>query len=64
MEYNVCGTEKYIRGALGILIILAGLYYGSWWGAVGLIPLLTAIAGYCPLNRMIQHSSCPLRTTP
>ncbi len=64
MEYNVCGTERYIRGALGVIIILAGLYFQSWWGAVGLIPLITAIAGYCPLNRIMHHSSCPVVTSP
>jgi hypothetical protein len=64
MESNVCGAEKYIRGALGVIIILAGLYFQSWWGAVGLIPLITAFAGYCPLNRLLRHSSCPVPSTP
>lgn len=64
MEHNVCGKEKAIRAVLGIVILLAGLYYGSWWGAIGLIPLLTAIVGYCPVNRVLKFSSCPMRTSP
>lgn len=64
MERNVCGKERIIRAILGILILTVGIYYASWWGAVGLIPLLTAITGYCPLNQAIHHSSCPVRTAP
>jgi len=26
--------------SIGILIILAGLYYDSWWGLMGLFPLI------------------------
>jgi len=64
MVHNVCGTEKIIRAVLGIVIILAGIFYGSWWGAIGLIPLLTAVIGYCPLSHAFHFSSCPMRTSP
>lgn len=64
MNHNVCGKEKIIRALLGVVIILAGLYYGSWWGAIGLIPLGTSLVGYCPLNQVFRHTSCPVRTSP
>jgi hypothetical protein len=63
MEKNVCGKEKIARALLGILIILAGFYYGSWWGAIGLIPLLTAVIGYCPVTRMLRYSSCQVNAS-
>jgi len=64
MVTNVCGMEKIIRAVLGTIIVLAGLYYSSWWGAIGLIPLLTAAVGYCPINQVFSFSSCSLRTSP
>jgi hypothetical protein len=48
MEQNMGGADKVIRFAVGLAIIGAGAYYGSWWGAVGLIPILTAVTGVCP----------------
>lgn len=63
MEYNVCGKEKIVRAVVGIVIMLVGFYYGSWWGAIGLIPLLTALIGYCPVNHALHFSSCSMRTS-
>lgn len=49
MKSNIGGTDKVVRYIAGIVIILLGLYFKSWWGALGLIPLLTALIGWCPL---------------
>ncbi len=49
MNANIGGTDKVVRYIAGIVIILLGLYFKSWWGALGLIPLLTALIGWCPL---------------
>jgi len=64
MEHNVCGVEKYIRILTGIGIISAGLYFGSWWGAIGLIPLITAFVGSCPVTQVLRLSSCPISGSP
>ncbi len=64
MERNVCGNEKIFRAVIGIVILLAGILAGSWWGIVGLVPLVTAFTGYCPINKFFHHTSCPLRTSP
>ncbi|MHC1729541.1 MAG: DUF2892 domain-containing protein [Syntrophobacteraceae bacterium] len=61
MTYNVCGTERIVRAVLGVIIILAGLYYASWWGLIGLIPLLTAVVRYCPISHVLHFSTCPVR---
>lgn len=64
MTHNVCGKERIIRAVLGIVILMAGLYYASWWGLIGLIPLLTAVISYCPITHAFHFSSCPTRTSP
>ncbi len=41
-------TDRILRFILGVGIIAVGVYYQSWWGAIGLIPLLTSLIGWCP----------------
>jgi len=48
MKCNVGKTDKIIRLILGAGIIAAGVYFQSWWGAIGAVPILTALIGWCP----------------
>ncbi|NHQ60422.1 DUF2892 domain-containing protein [Chlorobium sp. BLA1] len=58
MQKNVGQTDKIIRIVIGVAIIAAGVINQSWWGAVGVIPLLTAFTGFCPLYTLIKTSTC------
>lgn len=58
MTTNVGGVDKLIRIILGLGIIGAGVYYQSWWGAIGAIPLLTAFIGFCPAYPLFGISTC------
>lgn len=58
MQCNVGKGDKVFRIIVGLAIIIAGWIYGSWWGAIGLIPLLTAIVGYCPAYSIFGTSTC------
>jgi hypothetical protein len=49
MKKNVGKGDRIFRIILGIAVIAIGWYYQNWWGAVGLIPLLTATISWCPL---------------
>ncbi|MCP4726988.1 MAG: DUF2892 domain-containing protein [bacterium] len=49
MTCNVGKTDRIFRIVLGITIISAGIYFRSFWGAIGLIPLTTAALRWCPL---------------
>ncbi len=49
MKTNVGGFDKKFRILVGIVIIAAGFYFKSWLGAIGLVPLLTGLIGWCPL---------------
>jgi hypothetical protein len=48
MKANVGRTERLIRFAVGVVIVAIGVAYESWWGAVGLVPIVTALVGWCP----------------
>ncbi len=49
MKRNIGNTDRIIRVILGVAIILAGLYFQTWLGALGMILLVTAAVGWCPL---------------
>ena len=49
MKPNVGKADKIVRYTVGILAIAAGVYYQNWLGALGIVPIFTAIIGWCPL---------------
>mgnify|MGYP005828446343 CR=1 FL=1 len=63
MKANVGGMDKIVRIVLGVVLIAAGaLGLGGlpWWVAIiGLIPLGTALVGFCPLYTLIGVNTCP-----
>ena len=57
MLCNVGKTDRAIRLVAGVAIVAAGLYYQSWWGAIGLVPLLTGAFKYCPMYQLRDIST-------
>jgi len=57
MLKNVGKTDKVIRIIVGVVIAALGIYYGSWWGLIAIIPLATAFAGSCLLYRVFGTST-------
>lgn len=58
MKCNVGKVDRIIRVIVGLGIIGAGVYFKSWFGAIGAIPLLTAAMGWCPAYLPLGISSC------
>ncbi len=58
MKCNVGNKDRTLRVIAGIAVIGVGLYFGSWWGAVGLVPLLTGALGWCPAYFLFGLSTC------
>jgi hypothetical protein len=51
MVKNVGGADKMLRIVVGLaLLSLIFILQGNarWWGLIGLIPLGTALIGWCP----------------
>jgi hypothetical protein len=58
MKSNVGGIDRTLRLLAGIALLGAGLYFKSWWGLIGLAPLLTAVFRFCPAYLPFGISSC------
>jgi hypothetical protein len=57
---NVGTVDRMIRilisiGLFSVLVVLHGSL--KWLGLIGLIPLVTAIAGFCPLYALLHIST-------
>lgn len=49
MKKNVGTLDKIIRFIIGIFILVVlGLVYHSWWGLIGIFPIISAVTGSCP----------------
>ena len=57
MYHNVGGIDQILRIVLGVVICTIGVIYNNWWGMAGLIPLVTGIMSWCPLNNLVGLSS-------
>lgn len=57
MKTNMGKTDRIIRFVIGLVIIVWGIATGSWWGLIGLIPLLTAFVNWCPLYTLLGIST-------
>jgi len=49
MKANVGSIDRTLRFIAGLTLLGAGYYFKSWWGLVGIVPLLTATFRYCPV---------------
>ena len=57
MQCNVGKTDRAIRIIVGISLIAVGLYTQTWWGAIGIIPLLTGTFRWCPPYQLLGIST-------
>lgn len=57
MKANVGGADRIVRIILGVVVILLGIYFKSWWGVVGLVPILTGLLNFCPAYSLIGVST-------
>jgi len=58
MKSNVGGIDRILRFIVGLVILGVGYYNKSWWGLVGLLPLLTATVRFCPAYLPFGLSTC------
>lgn len=64
MTVNVGSVDRALRIAAGVaLLAFAFLSASSWWwvGLIGVVPLATALIGWCPAYTLLGVSTCPVR---
>ncbi len=57
MRCNVGGWDRVARLVAGVLLLAAGVAFRSWWGLIGLLPLVTAAFAYCPVYLPFRMST-------
>jgi Inner membrane protein YgaP-like, transmembrane domain len=64
MTENVGLIDRSLRAIIGLLLIafaVGWIFPGAAWnwiGWIGIVPLLTAVFGYCPAYSVLHISSC------
>jgi hypothetical protein len=58
MSHNVGKIDRSIRIILGLIIVLLGFYFQSWWGLLGIIPISTAFISWCPVYSAFKITTC------
>ena len=66
MKRNESNQDRGIRAVVGIIALLIGLFaVGGFFRAlliiVGLVLVITAAVGFCPLYRLLGINTCKVR---
>lgn len=62
MTRNEGTLDRALRIIVG-LVLLSLIFVGpkTMWGLIGLVPLLTGLAGWCPLYQALGLRTCPMK---
>jgi len=67
MTANIGSIDRIARLIIGLLLIAYAIPLGfahtgwNWVGWIGVVPLLTAIFGFCPAYSLLGVSTCPMK---
>lgn len=58
MKQNVHNLERIVRVVIGV-VLLSLVFVGpkTWWGLVGILPILTGFMGWCPPYQLLGIST-------
>ena len=57
MKCNVGGIDRVARVVLGLVLVGLAFFANQPWAYLGAIPLVTGLAGFCPLYPIFGVSS-------
>ena len=64
MKANTGPIDRAVRVVMGLVLIAFAIPLGfpatewGWIGWIGIVPILTAIIGFCPLYALLGISTC------
>ena len=64
MSSNVGSVDRVARIVIGLALLTFALYSGNqyaWLGYIGIVPILTAMFGMCPLYSLLGVSTCAVK---
>jgi hypothetical protein len=62
MKTNEGTLDRGLRMSAGVALIgMAAAGVVGMWGYIGVVPLLTGAAGFCPLYTLLGINTCPAR---
>ena len=61
MKPNIGSVDRVVRIIAGLAILGAGYYFKTWWGLVGLVPILTALVRFCPAYLPFGLNTCAVK---
>jgi len=54
--------DRAVRVLIGIAVIVWGIMTSNWLGAIGVVPLLTGLIGWCPLYAIMGlNTGCKIK---
>jgi sulfite exporter TauE/SafE len=68
MNTNIGSIDRVVRIVAGVALLAFALGYiapgtgWNWLGWIGVVPILTAALGNCPLYSLLGVSTCPLKS--
>jgi hypothetical protein len=57
MKCNVGSVDRLLRIILGLIIAILGVYFDSWLGLIGIVPLATGLFSFCPMYVPLKMST-------
>ncbi|MDE1990743.1 MAG: DUF2892 domain-containing protein [Betaproteobacteria bacterium] len=62
MSVNESGLDRVVRVVVGLVLMgMAATGKVGAWGWIGVVPLITGLAGFCPAYKLFGFSTCPLK---
>ena len=64
MQTNVGNLDRIARVVIGPILLSLPLWLDSpwrWLGLIGIMPLITGLAGRCPGYRLLGVNTCPMQ---
>jgi len=58
---NEGNIDRILRVIVGLAILGWGFYAKNWWGAIGAVPLVTGLMGWCPVYSLLGIKTCPTK---
>lgn len=62
MTKNIGGLDRIVRIVIGVALIAATLTGAiGVWGWIGVVPLATALMGWCPPYAILGFNTCSMK---